>query len=89
MFAKAVVGFVDRMKYLFGKIPMLAFKMEGGPVDPITAVFNFLATPVGQQLLQPLVAAEADLAHVIADLIRAVHAKVNSAPVPPAPPAKS
>ena len=49
-------------------------------MDPITAIFNFLSTPVGQQVAGQLVTAESAFAGLIGDFIKLVHKK-NVPPV--------
>lgn len=65
-------GFLARVRYLFGKVPLFSLEL-GEPMDPITAIFNFLSTTEGQKLVEPLTKIEADLVTIIADLIKKVH----------------
>jgi hypothetical protein len=54
--------------------------MEG--MDPVTAIFSFLSTPVGQLVAAQLVQVETRFVGMIGDLVSVVHAKN----VPQAPP---
>ena len=78
--AKRELGFAARVRYLFGRIPLFALE-SGGPMDPITAIFNFLSTTEGQKLMEPLTKVEADIVVILADLIKKVHSDI----VPAAP----
>ena len=44
-------------------------------MDPITSIFNFLSTPVGQQILSDLVKVDAALATTLGSLIKGIFAK--------------
>ena len=55
------------------------------PIDPITAIFTFLSTPVGQKLIDPLVTLEnnavSDFSKILQDLVVQVHTKLTATPV--------
>ena len=76
--AKRELGFAARIRYLFGKLPLFAVQ-PGGPMDPITAIFNFLSTAEGQKLMEPLTKVEADIVVILSDLIKKVHNDVTAA----------
>lgn len=49
----------------------VGFSSKGYAMDPITAIFNFLCTPVGQKI-----AGDAEgIVELIVDLVRQVHSK--------------
>lgn len=77
-------SFATRFKMLFTNklAPIFGVLLNKDVItmDPITAVFNFLSTPEGQKLVAPLVAVEADLVSVIANLIKQVAAKHTATP---------
>ena len=54
-------------------------------LDPVTAIFNFLSTPVGQKLIDPLVTLEnnavSDFSKILQDLVVQVHNKITAPPV--------
>lgn len=43
-------------------------------MDPVTAIFNFLATPEGQKLIDPLVKLDTEFITIIMDFIKKIHA---------------
>ena len=48
---------------------------KGNKVDPVTAIFNFLSTPMGQKILADL---DAGIVSIIKDLIKVVHGNVTA-----------
>jgi len=54
-------------------------------MDPVTAVFNFLATPAGQQIVLALLELDKSIISKIGDLVTKVHDQATGA----AGPAKS
>lgn len=42
-------------------------------MDPVTAIFNFLATPEGQKLIDPLVKLNTEFVNLIFGLIKNIH----------------
>jgi hypothetical protein len=44
-------------------------------MDPVTAIFNFLSTPAGQQVTTQLIQAEQTFVNLIGDLVKIVHDK--------------
>jgi hypothetical protein len=53
-------------------------------MDPITAIFNFLSTPAGQQIATQLIALDGVFVTMIGDFVKVVHSK-NPPPATPAP----
>ena len=74
-------SFWDKVRNAFIK-PVFAIlvKEEDMPIDPLTAIMNFLTTPVGQKFADPLVTFEnailSDFGKVIQDLITLAHNKI-------------
>jgi hypothetical protein len=51
-------------------------------LDPVTAVFNFLSTPAGQQVTLALIALDKTIVTTIGDLVTKVHDSAVK-PIPP------
>lgn len=50
--------------------------LKGRFMDPITAIFNFLATPAGQTIVNDLVALDKAFLTLISGLVQKIHDKV-------------
>lgn len=51
-------------------------------MDPVTAIFNFFSTPVGQTILTALIAADATIITKIGDLFNKAHGTATEIPAP-------
>lgn len=76
-----------RFEVILGRVGRLAqfeaFKLKqllkGHYMDPITAIFNFLATPQGQVIVAEIIKLDTAIFKAIAGLIQKVHDKPDSA----------
>lgn len=49
--------------------------LKGNPMDPVTAIFAFLATPAGQNVVEDIRKVDASFVTLISGLVKKVHDK--------------
>ena len=68
----------ERLLSRFGHlVAFLHFRLshKGLSMDPITAIFNFLATPAGQKVVEALIDVDKAVIGAIGGLIKKIHDK--------------
>ena len=72
----AILNF-ERLLSRFGRlVAFLHFRLTKGPsMDPVTAIFNVIATPAGQNVVEDIRKVDAAFVGLIAGLVKKIHDK--------------